>query len=1339
MAREDYWEWLNLVETDGPFLSKSALKSFYPSGLPKADASVDDVNAVFVSEHSRWMADWLTLSGDDYTISRNRWVETVLRDLLEWGDFLNLNPNAEFDITSPDRRVEVHPFATLEVDSGVKAIVLVVNKTDDLRATGTDGWAADSIDRMSALLRASTATIGIVTDGRWWALVSAAPETTTASGVFDATWWRGEEKPNRDSFFALANISSIALGAPEKRLDLLFQESVASAEQITEALGDQVRRAVELVLQSMSDSHLRARANGETSPLPVDARKVYEGTVTILMRVVFLLFAEERGLFPQHELFRTSYSISGIRQQLSLTASENSEESLDHSAETWHRLLAVSQAVYGGATFDDIRMPAYGGSLFDPDRFPWMYATDSQGKLLLRISDRVMFAVLDAVQVARVDGEARNLSFRDLDVEQIGYVYEGLLGYSAEYVDEVVIGLEGKSGYEPEITLAELENIKQLNSSNEEFVKQLLDHLKETQEFSKPRTANQLSKALGTSDSDALALAKTRLRHALLGDEDLVERLLPFYALIRNDLRSFPYVVPAGGLVMTESQQRSNTGTHYTPRSLAEEVVLHALEPLVYYPGPLDTEDSSQWKLKSSTEILNLKVADIAVGSGAFLVAAARYLAARLVEARAMEGLDIAQQNEIERWAIREVVARCLYGADINGMAVEMCKLSLWLISMDPGKPFSFVDDRIFRGNSLVGVISEAQIKQQHIDPKQMSNRSQRLLSIDVDRDLARAAALRHEIASGQVDDADKMRSSTVKKRLLKTSQQETQKLHLVASGIIAASLNENGKPGKKLEGQLNHLSDLLVNAFPMEDSKGEVEPLLEFIQKGLLPTVETDFELWEPLHWVLEAPDVLSSGKGFDSIIGNPPFLGGKKISASTGTNLREFFVNQLAGGAKGNSDLVAYFFLRAFSLLAKGGTLGLIATNTIAQGDTREVGLDQMVDQGFEIYRSIQSKPWPARSANLEYAAVWGTTQTIPVNILRIADGAQVPKISTLLEAAGRINQRPQKIDENIGIAFKGSNVNCVDEFCLTPAEAELHITSVPDLAVVLKPFVGGEDINQSIGSKASRWIVDFTGISFADAQTYQFPFEYISRRVKPARQLLKHKPRLQENWWLYEAPALELRKATQKLTNVIALSRVSKTVLPVLVPAAQTFTDGVVVFATDDFADFCFLSSSVHQIWAITYSSTLETRVSYAPSDAFETLPRPTNTSAMRILGERLNQQRTRISMERGLGLTDLYNLVNSPSVLDDPDVNLLREIHRHIDEEVFAAYSWQDIDLDHGFHTYRQMLRYTISQKARLEMINRLLELNFHLQNTKKNINNLTPIDISEVPKPEDAMF
>lgn len=1330
------WEWLSLIDADGPFLSKAALKSFHPSGLPSELTA--DQRELFKDEFTRWSTAW-TATPDAYAAARDRWVEVVLRDLLDWSDDLQLAP-AGIEAKSPNGAVTVTPFASLAGDgTAPAALVTVVDRTENLRSVGADGWSANAIDRMAVLLRETGTTIGIVTDGRWWALVSAAKDVTTASGVWDALLWR-EEPPSRDAFLALASFTSIAGGKPEKRLPLLFAESVASAEQITEALGDQVRRAVELVLQSMSDTHLRALAQGDASPLPDDPKLVYEGAVTVLMRIVFLLFAEERGLLPEHDLYRSSYAIANLRGELQDHATEaGSPEALDHSWEAWHRLLAASNAVFNGVSYPDARMPAYGGSLFDPDRFPWLQATDAQGRLQVRVTDRAMLAVLRAVQT--IEDGAMQLSFRDLDVEQIGYVYEGLLGYSAVYAPEVIVGLHGRAGFEPEIPLRELEQLATDAASPKDFGEKLVAHLKKTQEHAKSRTAGQIAKVYGTVDPDAAAGARTRLRHALAGDDELAARLEPFHALIRDDLRGFPYVVPAGGLVMTESSQRANTGTHYTPRSLAEEVVLHALEPLVYSPGPLDTENSDDWVLKSSAEILDLKVADIAAGSGAFLVAAARYLADRLIEARAKEGIDVSAESDLKRWAVREIVARCLYGADINGMAVEMCKLSLWLISMDPGKPFSFVDDRVFHGNSLLGVTTEAQLKAQHIYPKTSMKRQ--LAAFDVDKDLEDAARLRRELASGQVDDADRMRSTRAKRALLEQSKRVTAKLRDVADGIIAAGLLEGGKPGRNLEERYDELAEALRDAYPADGSAGERRRLDAIINAGLTPTVDTGGARWKPLHWILEAPDVMRNGGAFDAIVGNPPFLGGKKISTAMGDELRQWLVHLVAAGTPGNADLVAYFTLRVGSLCDRNGQFGLVATNTIAQGDTRVVGLDALTRAGWTIRRSIQSKKWPSQAANLEFAVVWCTLRPLAFDVRPVADDASVSAISTLLEPVGRVDGKPFRLAENSNIAFVGTFA-LGQGFVLDRSERDELIAQDALSQEVVFGYMSGEDLTQTPDTSGRRFIINFGERTESDARTYAAAWRRVQSLVRPERidkDVRKYR-RMVEEWWKFWNPRRSLYEAIEDQSFAFAITLHSKSVMPVRVPTNQVFSHGVAVFALEDLADLAFLSSTPHQTWAIAYGSTLETRVRYTPSDVFETLPRPDNTGRMRELGEQLDGNRREIMLRRQLGLTALYNLVNSPDVQGDADVDFIRSIHVQIDEAVMEAYGWTDIPLDHGFHTYRQMERWTVSPAARVEILDRLLEENHRRaaiesqQNPKQAKRGKT---LEESEKPEGAMF
>ena len=188
--------------------------------------------------------------------------------------------------------------------------------------------------------------------------------------------------------------------------------------------------------------------------------------------------------------------------------------------------------------------------------------------------------------------------------------------------------------------------------------------------------------------------------------------------------------------------------------------------------------------------------------------------------------------------------------------------------------------------------------------------------------------------------------------------------------------------------------------------------------------------------------------------------------------------------------------------------------------------------------------------------------------------------------------------------------------------------------------------------------------------------------------------------------------MRKAIADLDEVLVIARVSKTVMSVRVSTRQVVSEQVVVFATDSYAQQAILSSSLHQDWAITYGSTLETRVRYTPSDVFETFPRPEPTPELEAIGRTLDTERREIMLRRELGLTKLYNLVNDPGLEagTDPDVDRMRAIHVELDAAVAAAYGWEDLDLTHGFHTYRKMTRWTVPPATRVEILDRLLEEN-----------------------------
>jgi hypothetical protein len=386
------------------------------------------------------------------------------------------------------------------------------------------------------------------------------------------------------------------------------------------------------------------------------------------------------------------------------------------------------------------------------------------------------------------------------------------------------------------------------------------------------------------------------------------------------------------------------------------------------------------------------------------------------------------------------------------------------------------------------------------------------------------------------------------------------------------------------------------------------------------------------------------------------------------------------------------------------------LIATNTIAQGDTRAVGLNRMVESGFTITRAIQSRSWPAASAALEYAAVWGTAGPVGEDSVRISDDLPVPRITTLLEPGSRDKGQPVSLPDNAGIAFQGCNILGLG-FVVDPGTAHEWIESNPQCAEVLFPYLNSEDLNSRPDCTASRWVIDFNNRSLLEASAFEVPMARVRALVKPERDRNPNKQR-RENWWRFTRNAPELRRAIADLAEVLVIGLVSKSVMPARVPNGQVFAHKLAVFATDSFADQAILSSSIHWNWAVKYGSTLETRVNYSPSDVFETFPRPEHSEWVRQIGQVLDEERREIMLRRNLGLTKLYNLINDPQIADasDPDVARMRAIHVELDEAVMDAYRWSDISLDHGFHTYRQMERWTFCPAARVEILDRLLEEN-----------------------------
>ena len=1293
--RQAHIDWLKLIEVSGPFLSVPVLTAEWPDLEPLEVKDRDSLR----QEHRQWR--------ERPAAHRDDWIDYVLGDLLGWQGAVRHDDLARLTLEVPEHETAITPwFALTDPATGdLRLLGLVSDDSPVARIKGSD-WPTTPADRLAQLCRHHGVELGLATDGRWWALVWAPTGGVTTVAVFDAISWPDlSERTVVRAFLSLLQRRRFFAVPPERQLPALLRESLNNQEEITDRLGIQVRQAVELLVASFGRADISAN---------VTAYEVYRGAVAVMMRTVFLLFAEESGLLPaDNELYACAYSAGGLYAELEQRVADarGNEGELEHTVLAWHRLLALFTVVYQGVSHPELDLIAHDGSLFDPDAHPW---------LPLTVDDRTVLHVLRAVQTVTISGELRTVSFRTLTVEQIGYIYEGLLSFEGFRAAETVVGLIGKDGREEEVPLATLEGVAAAHVSAETLAAKLAELYKDSG-IGSPRA---LAVKLAPLTGDERAQAETRL-YAVTRDHLLVQRLLSLYRIIRQDLRGDPVVILPGALYVTESALRASTGTHYTPRFLAEQVAEGALEPLVYSPGPLQTADRSAWKLRTAEEILSLRVADIAMGSGAFLVAACRYLAGKLIEAWSATGnvdaqllmaeppvesglaLDVAADPLIIK-ARRQIIEHCLYGVDINPMAVEMAKLSLWLVSMDPHRPFTFLDDRLASGDSLLGITSIDQLEWMHLDPKAGRKLHEGAL-LDF---MSGVRTVLAEVTEQRVNLAnlpdDTFADLTKKRQVLADVQAKTQQLTLYADLIIGAALASSGKDGLWLTA-----ANVAHEAATKDAGKSA-----ELQAEDWLATDQPDGALdRRPLHWPLVFPEVFDAthfaGPGFDAIMGNPPFLGGLKIRDTVGESYKNLLVGGIGQNVRGNrgtADLVAYFVLRAHALLNEAGQTGLIATNTLAQGDTRTVGLDQLIASGVVIRQAVKSKPWPSVSAVLEYAAIWTSRVAPDATAHCVADGVVVNSITSSLDSGSRITGRPHRLAANAEIAFQGSNILGVG-FTMAPERAYELIERDSRNKDVLFPFLNGQDLNTSPDSSASRWTINFHNWPRERAASYPECYQQVHNLVRPERANNKVSSR-RERWWCYSEYRRGLIESTSNLNQVIVITVVSKVVMPVMVPTGQVFSHGTCVFASDDAGILALLSSAPHYWWTIERASTLETRIRYTPSDVFETFALPETTVEMRDLGDQLDIFRRELMLARQAGLTATYNLVHDKRCTD-ADIAELREIHRAIDEAVIRAYGWDDLvaaGLDHGFHNTRQGPRYTIGPVVRQEILDRLLELN-----------------------------
>ena len=422
-----------------------------------------------------------------------------------------------------------------------------------------------------------------------------------------------------------------------------------------------------------------------------------------------------------------------------------------------------------------------------------------------------------------------------------------------------------------------------------------------------------------------------RVNYAALNVEELgsvYEGLLKFNAVFSLQAGVPTFDLQAGA---------DDTQSHYTDDDLVQPLIKHSLDYLI--AEKLKERDREQ-------ALLSLRVADISCGSGHILLAAARRIATQLAIVRTGEEQP---SPSAFRAAIRDVIRQCIYGVDVNPLAVELCKVALWLEAHNPGEPLNFLDHHIKCGNAVVGFARREEVERGVPDEAFVTMPGDDKETAALVR--KRNKAERKDHASGQIPLAPAIQKqlddilrgwrelSVLPERTPEDIAAKKRRYQDFTKGEDAWLLNQIAAiPIAQfyLPKTQANLPKLITDAEFRRYWKGEVSPQGQATAQAWALGEQNRF-----FHWFLEFPEIIQRG-GFDCILGNPPYLGGQALSGTYGHPFCHYSKWEYAPA--GLSDLVVFFVRRIYSLLRPAGFTAFITTNSIKDGDVRKDGLDQI-----------------------------------------------------------------------------------------------------------------------------------------------------------------------------------------------------------------------------------------------------------------------------------------------------------------------------------------------------------------------------------------------------------
>jgi hypothetical protein len=1040
-------------------------------------------------------------------------------------------------------------------------------------------------------------------------------------------------------------------------LEFYHQEALASGSRIRERLSVAVENSIKELanglLQNPNNQELRDKVLNQQ----ISSKEYYLHTLRLVYRVLFLLVIEERKLiYPEKRDEELNRKRSIYYEFYSIQRLTKLAEKLIYvdprKTDLWQSLITTFALFEHEQFGTKLGISPLGAGIFSPDALGIISHQLIDNETLLRVLRYL-------VTFENEQGQRVRVNYADLDVEEFGSVYEGLLDYDPEITDN----------------------------------------------------AGQ-----------------------------------PIFGFVKGD-------------------DRSSSGSHYTPEELVRPLIKHSLDYLI--------ED----KLKEADPekgLLSLTICDVACGSGHILLSAARRVGFELAKVRSKEDQPT---PSVLRVAVRDVIRHCIYGVDLNPLAVELCKVALWLEAHEPGEPLNFLDHHIKCGNAIVGLAHAEELE------KGIASEAFKTLPGD-EKEIASAFKKRNDRelkTSGQLStfDVGKVDNELkdVQGDFLKFSELQENTPEQIAKKEKAYQDLTNGKKWWRLK----NLADLLVAQFFIPKTTANKEKLTthsqymtylkqgtQIFDRGASMAISQEKRFF---HWFLEFPEVFQRG-GFDCIIGNPPFLGGQYISGDYGTYFAEYI--KFNYFPIGSVDLVTYFFRRIFTIIPEKGFMSLISTKTIAEGAVREGGLGFITENGGTINHAIKNMPWPG-TANVEVSLVsifkgeW--TREIVLN------NKKTESINSYLDNQGFFGD-PYMLKSNENKSFQGTII-LGEGFVLSKEKAEELIERDPNNSEVLFEYLNGNELNNNVYQEPGRYVINFGDLDAEKAQKHAECFDIVRKTVLPERiesnttktnkgaNLNNDDIWKVKEYWKYLRPRKELYSAIEKLSQVMCISTGgTKYVTFSFQKESIIYSNTVAIILLDEYSSFSVLNNSLYDQWAWKYCTIKGgATLRFAPTSGFETFPFPRKESSigpnLEDLGLNYYEFREDLMHKLQLGLTKTYNqfhnkeltlkvekaeskkfekeygketwnLYNHLEIKKEgkipfreavPLIYKLRELHKDMDEAVLEAYGWHQDDpkwgkalhLRHDFYEVDYLpendrVRYTIHPEARKEVLKRLLQLN-----------------------------